>query len=190
MQRSALRGSSVYARSCGRAARPQPSPLFALRTASRNISDASFPGTRLLVGGASSKHGGLDRRCCRVPEPAKTILTRCSPHPPRADGSRLMAAQGDSIRLRPFNLIRPRGSAASTKPSAHAPERRRGRRNVIGGAQGRTGGSSAARMDRPPTVRKGKLSTMAGGEGFEPPERFHVRRFSRPEQSTTLPPTR
>ena len=31
---------------------------------------------------------------------------------------------------------------------------------------------------------------MAGGEGFEPPGRLHARRFSRPEQSTTLPPTR
>ena len=31
---------------------------------------------------------------------------------------------------------------------------------------------------------------LAGREGFEPPERFHVRRFSRPEQSTALPPTR
>lgn len=31
---------------------------------------------------------------------------------------------------------------------------------------------------------------VAGREGFEPPERFHVRRFSRPEQSTALPPTR
>lgn len=31
---------------------------------------------------------------------------------------------------------------------------------------------------------------MAGREGFEPPERLHVRRFSRPEQSTALPPAR
>ncbi len=31
---------------------------------------------------------------------------------------------------------------------------------------------------------------MAGGEGFEPPGRLHAHRFSRPEQSTTLPPTR
>ena len=31
---------------------------------------------------------------------------------------------------------------------------------------------------------------MAGGEGFEPPERLRARWFSRPEHSTTLPPTR
>ena len=31
---------------------------------------------------------------------------------------------------------------------------------------------------------------MAGREGFEPPEGLHLRRFSRPEQSTALPPTR
>ena len=34
------------------------------------------------------------------------------------------------------------------------------------------------------------LLKLAGREGFEPPERFHVRRFSRPEQSTALPSTR
>ena len=31
---------------------------------------------------------------------------------------------------------------------------------------------------------------MAEREGFEPPVRFHVRRFSRPVHSTTLPPLR
>ena len=31
---------------------------------------------------------------------------------------------------------------------------------------------------------------VAGREGFEPPERLRVRRFSRPEQSAALPPTR
>lgn len=31
---------------------------------------------------------------------------------------------------------------------------------------------------------------MAGREGFEPPEGLHLRRFSRPEQSTALPPAR
>ena len=30
---------------------------------------------------------------------------------------------------------------------------------------------------------------VAGREGFEPPEGLHLRRFSRPEHSTTLPPT-
>lgn len=29
---------------------------------------------------------------------------------------------------------------------------------------------------------------MADREGFEPPEDLHLRRFSRPEHSTTLPP--
>ncbi len=29
---------------------------------------------------------------------------------------------------------------------------------------------------------------MAEREGFEPPVRFHARRFSRPMHSTTLPP--
>lgn len=32
------------------------------------------------------------------------------------------------------------------------------------------------------------FEVMAGREGFEPPGRLHVRRFSRPEQSTALPP--
>jgi hypothetical protein len=31
---------------------------------------------------------------------------------------------------------------------------------------------------------------MAEGEGFEPPVRFPAQRFSRPSQSTTLPPLR
>jgi hypothetical protein len=31
---------------------------------------------------------------------------------------------------------------------------------------------------------------MAEGEGFEPPESLHPQRFSRPPQSTTLPPLR
>ncbi len=35
-----------------------------------------------------------------------------------------------------------------------------------------------------------QVMAMAGGEGFEPPGRLHAHRFSRPEQSTTLPPTR
>ncbi len=35
-----------------------------------------------------------------------------------------------------------------------------------------------------------RFEKMADREGFEPPEGLHLRRFSRPEQSTTLPPTR
>lgn len=31
---------------------------------------------------------------------------------------------------------------------------------------------------------------VAGGEGFEPPERLRARRFSGPVHSTALPPTR
>jgi hypothetical protein len=33
-----------------------------------------------------------------------------------------------------------------------------------------------------------KFGRMAEGVGFEPTVRFHAQRFSRPSQSTTLPP--